>query len=100
MAFPVNADGSVGMGAPFGEQQYRGVDGMGVDCAGNLYLAAYQQGEVVVVSPGGVELGRFSVAVGVTNVAFGGADRSTLYITNLETKQLYEIDVGIPGYPY
>lgn len=100
MAFPVNPDGSVGAGAEFGDQQYRGVDGMGVDCAGNIYLSLYQAGDVVVLSPSGTELGRLTVAVGVTNVAFGGSDRTTLYITNLETKQLYEVNVGIPGYPY
>lgn len=100
MAFPVNPDGSLGTGTQFGDQQYRGIDGMGVDCAGNLYLAAYQQGDVVVLSPSGAELGRLNVAVGVTNIAFGGADRTTLYITNLETKQLYEVNMGIVGYPY
>ena len=97
MAFPVMADGSLGQGAQFGPS---GVDGMGVDCAGNLYLAVYAAGTVVVLAPTGDQLGTINVATGITNVAFGGSDRTTLYISRLEVQELYEVNVGIPGLPY
>lgn len=97
MSFPVNADGSVGAGSPFGTG-HTSNDGMGVDCAGNLYVT--EDSNIVVLSPSGDELGSLRVAPGTTNVAFGGADRTTLYITKLDPPELYEVDVGIPGYPY
>ncbi len=98
IALPVNADGSLGAGSTFANVS--GVDGMGVDCAGNLYAAVNADGDVVVLSPAGTELGRLSVGEGVTNVAFGGPDRTTLYITRLNPPELYEVNVGIAGYPY
>jgi len=100
MAFPVNADGSLGAGSMFGSQEFQGVDGMGMDCAGNLYAAVHNGGYVVVLAPSGDELGRIQIGQGVTNVAFGGADRTTLYITRSTETQLWEINVGIPGYPF
>ncbi len=56
------------------------VDGLGRDCAGNLYVTS--DGAVVVLDPAGEELGRLS-APGATNVAFGGPDGRTLYVTSL-----------------
>jgi gluconolactonase len=97
MAFPVNTDGSVGTGSPFGTG-HSGNDGMGVDCAGNLYVT--EESNVVVLSPAGDVIGSLSVASGVTNVAFGGSSGTTVYITKLNPPELYEVDVGIPGYPY
>jgi sugar lactone lactonase YvrE len=54
----------------------------------------------VVLSPAGDVIGSLSVASGVTNVAFGGSSGTTVYITKLNPPELYEVDVGIPGYPY
>ena len=75
-----------------------GADGMGVDCAGNLYVAANSEGSVHVLSPNGSLLGTISVAPSVTNVAFGGADRMTLYIS--AGKTIYSLQMNLPGYPY
>jgi gluconolactonase len=100
MSYDVAADGSLSDGETFGASEFRGVDGMGVDCAGNLYAAVHSAGYVVVLDPSGSELGRIQVAEGVTNVAFGGAARTTLYITRLVDQELYELEVGIVGYPY
>jgi gluconolactonase len=97
MAFPVNPDGSLGAGSPFGSG-HSGNDGMGVDCAGNIYVT--EDADVVVLSPSGDEVGRLRVASGTTNVAFGGESATTLYITKLSPPELFEVDVGIPGYPY
>jgi gluconolactonase len=37
----------------------------------------------------------------VTNVAFGGPDRKTLFITYMDaTAGVYQVDVNIPGKPY
>jgi gluconolactonase len=94
LAFPVNEDGSVGPSAPFVSSGAS--DGLTVDCAGNLYVTA--GGEVKVYAPDKSSLGSISVAEGPANVAFGGEDRRTLYIT--ARTGLYSIRLEVPGLPY
>ncbi len=55
------------------------VDGMTVDSNGNLYTTG--PGGVWIYSSGGKKLDRLKVPPRATNVAFGGPDRKTLYIT-------------------
>jgi gluconolactonase len=97
--FDVMADGSVANGAAVPDI-YGGVDGLGLDCAGNLYVTLHGNGEVIVLSPAGTQLGKITVSSGVTNVAFGGPGRTTLFVTKRNQPELYAVDVGIPGYPY
>lgn len=80
-----------------------GIDGLGRDCAGNLYVTAHDEKAVVVLGPEGQELGKIVVpsAGGVTNVAFGGADRKTLFITSLgATPQIHQVTLNVTGLPY
>ena len=79
-----------------------GPDGATIDCAGNVYWASGTDGLVHVFSPAGAELGTIASAAGTTNVAFGGADRRTLFITSGRTGDsgLYGVQLGVPGYPY
>ncbi len=56
-----------------------GGDGMAIDEAGNVYLAT--GGRVRVFAPGGAPLADIAVSESPTNVAFGGADFRTLFIT-------------------
>lgn len=59
-----------------------GLDGMRSDVEGNLYIARYAAGEVVVVSPHGTVLERIKLkGQKPTNVAFGGKDGKTVYVT-------------------
>lgn len=105
-AYPVQADGSLGTGATFAANVARGSDGMGMDCAGNLYTTANQT--VTIVSPAGAEVGRISVpgVSSVSNIAFGGADHKTIYITGngsagqTASAGLFKIAGSIPGMPY
>jgi gluconolactonase len=92
--YAVSADGSTGPRVDFGD--VAGPDGMGVDCAGNLYVTG--SGGVQVISPDGKKLGAIVGFNGATNVAFGGGERKTLYITAGDS--LYSIELLIPGYPY
>jgi gluconolactonase len=86
----------------------RGGDGMRLDIDGNLYIAAgishprgpHETAEVPpgvhVFSPDGKWLGRIPVYEDVvTNLAFGGEDGRTLYITSGKT--LYRVRVAVPG---
>lgn len=67
-----------------------GLDGMRCDKEGNLYVARYGKGTVAVISPEG-EL-KFEVELTgekPTNVAFGGGDGRTCYVT-LQDRKLVE----------
>lgn len=59
-----------------------GMDGMRSDVDGNLYIARYAAGEVVVVSQHGTLIERIKLTgQKPTNVAFGGEDGKTVYVT-------------------
>jgi gluconolactonase len=109
-AFAVGSDGSLGeqrLAFDFGKG--RGGDGLKVDMAGNLWVAAgisvkRGPGEsldvppgVYVISPEGKLLGRIPIPENlITNVAFGGPERKTLYVT--AGKTVYRFPVNVSGY--
>jgi gluconolactonase len=104
--YPVMSDGSVGAGSLLNPSlnTFSG-DGMAIDCAGDLYIAAQNSTNVMVVSPAGSLIGMISLPTSafqaVTNLAFGGADHKTLYITGLgNNKGLYQVPMSLPGMPY
>jgi len=102
-AYPVLAGGKLGTRTAFGASSVRSSDGMGIDCAGNVYIAGGQS--VVVLDPKGTVLSTISVpgVTATTNVAFGGADHRTLYITaqgSSSAAGLFTLPTQIPGLPY
>jgi gluconolactonase len=94
--YQVLADGSVGPRQKFAD--VKEPDGMGVDCAGRVYVTSHGPGEVVVLSPEGQALSTIKVAPRTTNVAFGGADRKTVLIT--AGSGVYTFQSAVPGFPY
>jgi gluconolactonase len=90
--FDVAADGSVSNKVSFAKPGPS--DGLAVDCAGNLYVTS---GAVEVFAPSGDKLGEISVP-NPSNVAFGGANAKTLYITARDS--LYTIELNVPGFPF
>lgn len=68
-----------------------GMDGMRCDVEGNIYVARYGKGTVVKVSPTGIVLNEITLlGKRPTNIAFGGKDGKTVYVTlqdhqNIET---------------
>jgi gluconolactonase len=87
----------------------RGGDGMKLDMNGNLWVAAgisYKRSPfetldvppgIYVISPAGKLLGRIPIVEDLlTNLAFGGPDHKTLYIT--AGKTLYKLQVNVSGY--
>ena len=59
-----------------------GLDGMRCDMNGNLYITRYWKGTVVKVSPEGEILKEIELkGKKVSNIAFGGKDCKTAYIT-------------------
>ena len=86
MAYPVNADGTIGAGrvfadvTPAAKAKLPGLpDGMKVDVQGNLWATG--PGGVYIFSPAGEQLGLISTSVPTANLAWGD-DGSTLYLTS------------------
>jgi gluconolactonase len=94
-SFPVASDGTVGAtGALFVTATNGTVDGMCVDCAGNLYVGT--DGAIEVYSPTGTKLGTIPTGY-ASNCTFGGPDRKTLYVTS--QSQLKSVTLAVPGLP-
>lgn len=75
-----------------------GMDGMRCDVNGNLYIARYDKGVVAIVSPGG-KLIREVKLIGKkpTNIAFGGVDGKTVYVTMQDKKNIECFRTDTPG---
>src|SRR5690606_39768259 len=73
-------------------------DGMAIDCLGNIYLTEHNRQRVRVLSPEGEALATIKVNANLTNAAFGGADRRTLYLTGAGA--VWSIDLDVAGLPY
>lgn len=71
-----------------------GSDGMAVDCAGNLYITG---NGVQIFDPAGAPIGSLDTP-GAANVAFGGPERRTLFVT--AQSNLFTVEMAIPGMPY
>lgn len=96
--YPVMADGS--LGAPTEFAPVTGVDGMTVDCAGNVYATVHASALINVYTPAGaLQANTIPAGANVTNVAFGGPDMTTLFITRYDTT-LRKVELDIPGLPY
>lgn len=70
-----------------------GGDGVRVDVEGNVYCAA--AGGAWVFDKSGKHLGVIGIPGNATNVAFGGKDRKTLFITS--GKNVFAVNVKIAG---
>lgn len=93
-AFAVGSDGSVGSGGLFVTAQNQTVDGMAIDCAGNLYAGTANG--VEVFTPSGEPIGIVPTGES-SNATFGGADRKTLYVTSRAL--LKAVTLAVPGLP-
>ena len=78
-----------------------GPDGMALDCAGNLAVVHAQAGTVWLFGPLGEPLYRIRSCAGMrsTNVAFGGDDMRSLYITEAEQGVILRARLPHPGKP-
>lgn len=81
-----------------------GVDGMSRDCAGNIYITHHKQVLVLERDTDKV-INTFDFDVegvdGVTNVAFGGLDGKTIFVTTMGSKpSLFSAQSTIAGLPY
>ncbi len=96
--YPIQADGTVGAGRlffdpPVPADKRTAPDGFTIDEQGKLYLSG--SGGVWVVDRDGVSLGLIPISEFCSNVAFGGPDGKTLYMTC--DKQVYSLAMKVRG---
>ena len=109
-AYDLQADGTVrNMRVHYNFYPGRSADGMSIDSQGNLYASAGMnqlrgttetldtKTGVYVISPAGKLLKFIPIGEDViTNLAFGGPDKKTMYVT--AGKTLFKIQTGVSGY--
>ncbi len=78
-----------------------GPDGLAIDETGGLVVAHFGLGSVWHFSPLGEPLHRIRspLGLGTTNIAFGGPDRRTLFITESESGSILAADLPVAGAP-
>ena len=75
-----------------------GMDGMRCDVIGNLYITRYGKGTVVKVSPEGIILKEIPLkGKKPSNIAFGGKDGKTAYVTLQDRGYIESFRVDHPG---
>jgi sugar lactone lactonase YvrE len=75
-----------------------GLDGMRTDIQGRLYVTRYGKGTVAILSPEGrVEREVQLKGKKCTNIAFGGADGRTCYVTIADHGNIERFRIGVPG---
>jgi len=75
-----------------------GMDGMRCDVDGNLYIARYGKGVIAKVSPAGKLVKEIKLnGAKPTNIAFGGADGRTAYVTLQDRGNIESFRVEAPG---
>jgi len=91
------------MGIPSGKKLFYtfpdfGLDGMRCDRQGNLYVARYGKGTVVILSPDGKLLREMELTgKNCSNIAFGGKDGKTCFVTLQDRKCVETFRTDVPG---
>lgn len=78
-----------------------GLDGMRCDVEGNLYIARYGKGTIAVVSPDGELLKEVELkGKKPTNIAFGGPEGKTCFVTCQDREYIESFEVPAVGRSY
>ncbi len=97
MRYSVEKDGTLKDGKVFydasSDTRPGSPDGMKVDLKGNVYSSG--PGGIWIFSPEGKALGTILMPENASNVAWGGTDRKTLYIT--ASSSVYRVTLKVPG---
>lgn len=99
--YDIRPDGSLTRKRLFLRFDDAGLDGMRCDTHGNLYIARYGAGRVLVVSPGGKILHKVELkGKDPTNLVFGGPDKRQVYVTLQDRGAIETFRSKYPGRPY
>ena len=97
-SFHIEADGSLSDKQLLYEFKDFGMDGMRCDIDGNLYIARYDKGTIVKLSPKGELLQEIHLkGKKPTNLAFGGKDGKTIFVTLQDRGYIERFRVEAPG---
>jgi sugar lactone lactonase YvrE len=78
-----------------------GLDGMRCDTKGNLYVSRFGKGTVAILSPGGKMLHEVVLKGDKpTNLAFGGKDGKTVFVTVADRGAIEAFRTEVPGRAY
>ena len=97
LAYDLSADGIANERVII-EFEDHSLDGMRCDVDGNLYITRHGAGLVVKLSPAGKILQSIELPGSMpSNLCFGGPDGRTVYVTEVENKQVLRFRVDRPG---
>ena len=97
-AFDMDSIGDISNKRLFHKFDDFGMDGMRCDVAGNLYVTRYGKGTVAKLSPDGALLLEVQLkGKKPSNIAFGGKDGRTAYITLQDRGYIETFKVEVPG---
>ncbi|MCP4520333.1 MAG: hypothetical protein GY827_01335 [Cytophagales bacterium] len=97
-SYDLNEKGEISNKQLFHEFPDGGMDGMRCDEKGNLYIARYDKGEIAVLSPQGEVIQKITLqGAKPTNIAFGGKEGKTCYVTMQGKKWIETFKAGYKG---
>jgi sugar lactone lactonase YvrE len=97
-AFKITTDGTLSDKRLLRHFEDHGFDGMRCDVDGNLYITRHGKGTVVKMTPEGKILREIPVlGKRPSNICFGGPDRRTAYVTEVDSRRLVSFRVDRPG---
>ena len=98
-AYDLDPGGSISNRRLFAEFPDRNsTDGMRCDIEGNLYVTRQASGKVAMLSPEGNLIREITmIGTGASNVAFGGPDGRTCYVTMVGNRNIQSFRVDVPG---
>lgn len=97
-AYDLSTDGSISNKRLLIEFPDFGMDGMRCDTQGNLYITRHGKGTVAKVSPAGKLMQEITlIGKKPSNIAFGGKDGRTAYVTLQDQGNLETFRVDTPG---
>jgi gluconolactonase len=102
----LSAPGEIAAGSPPNGRLVAGLpghqllDSLAVDADGNICVGTIINGGITIISPDGADVAHVPFPDPlVTNIAFGGADRSTAFVTLSATGRLVAAPWKTPGLP-
>lgn len=97
-AFDVDEKGNISNQRIFAVFNDFGFDGMKCDTRGNLYVARYGKGTVVIINPQGKLVQEITLkGKDVSNITFGGKDYRTCFVTLQDRKGMEKFRTDVPG---
>jgi gluconolactonase len=97
-AFDVDDSGNISNKRLFAEFSDFGFDGMKCDKQGNLYIARWGKGAIVVLSPSGKQIREVELkGKNCSNLVFGGKDGKEVFVTLQDRKGMEKFLNDIPG---